>query len=153
MAFTSTQRELYKYCDNNDFISSEMIEDFRQRLNQEGNLRTLSWTLEKFVKDTPCPKCNASGAFKHHFLGKLTHPACSCSWYVTPGTYIGTQLKSVFRAGRDIGGDMSLDAEKKGEKGYAEMFFGFLMGVAIRLPFAVLMIPIQSIVSLAQKKQ
>lgn len=47
---------------------------------------------------------------------------------------------------------MSMDAEKKGEKGYAEMFFGFLLGAAFRLPFAVLMMPIQAVASLSQKK-
>lgn len=151
MALTSTEKELYDCCRNNEFLSAETIENFRQRLTQEGNLNSLVIALEDFTPGA-CPKCNASGTFKWHFLGKLTHPPCSESWYVPPGTYSVRQLKAVFRTGRNMGGEMSMDAEKKGEKGYAEMIFGFLFGAAFRLPFAVLMMPIQAVASLSQKK-
>ena len=50
------------------------------------------------------------------------------------------------------GGAIS-DAEKKGEKGYFEGIFSFLIGATFRFVFAILMIPIQSAVSLSQKKQ
>lgn len=151
MGLTATEKGVFTYFQNNDFVSLEVIDTFRNKLKEEGNSGILLLAIEKFVKEA-CPKCGTSGFYKHHFLGKLTHPDCGCSWYMSPGTYIGTQLKSVFRAGRDIGGDMAMDAEKKGEKGIFEMLFGFIMGAAFRLPFAVIMIPIQSIVSLSQKK-
>jgi hypothetical protein len=52
-----------------------------------------------------------------------------------------------------MGGGMMSDAEKKGESGgciYA--IFGLIFGTIFRLVFAVLMIPIQAIVSLTQSK-
>lgn len=152
MALTKTQKELYDYCDKNDFVSADTIEEFKKRLEEEGNVKTLSYALEKFVSDI-CPNCNVPGAFKWHFLGKLTHPACGWSWYAAPGTYIGAQFKGVFRTGMEIGGDMLADSERKGEKGGClGAIFGFIMGVCFRLPFALLMMPIQAIVSLCQKK-
>jgi hypothetical protein len=151
MALTSAEKELYDFCRNNEFLPAKTIEAFRQRLTQEGTLNSLVYALEDFIPGA-CPKCNASGTFKWHFLGKLTHPRCSESWYVPPGTYSVRQLKAVFRTGRNMGGELSLEAGKKGEKGYAEIIIGFLVGAAFRLPFAILMMPIQTVVSLTQKK-
>lgn len=151
MTPTSTEKELYDYCRNNEFVSAEMLEKYRQRLTQEGNPKTLGYALESFVPGA-CPKCNASGMFKWHFLGKLTHPPCGKSWYVPPGTYIGRQLGAVFRTGGEMAGKAISDAEKKGEKGYAEGIFSFIMGAVFRFVFAILMIPIQAVVSLSQKR-
>ena len=151
MTLTPTEHELYDYCRNNDFVSQEKTEAFRQRLTQEGNPKSLAYALGDFIPGA-CTKCNASGMFKWHFLGKLTHPSCSKSWYVPPGTYIGRQLGAVFRTGGELAGGAISDAEKKGEKGYAEGIFSFLIGATFRLVFAVLMIPIQAVVSLSQKK-
>lgn len=151
MSFTQTQRELHELCGRSVFMSAEQIEAFSSRLKAEGNLASLVFALEKF-RPAACPKCKAEGAYKWQFLGKLTHPECNKSWYVDPGTYIGSQLKAVFRTGAEIGGGMASDAEKKGEKGYFEMFFGFVMGMMIRLPFALMMIPVQAVVSLSQSK-
>lgn len=151
MALTNTEREVYDYCDKNDFVSADTIEEFKKRLEEEGNLYTLKYALEKFI-DEACPKCGRTGAFKWHFLGKLNHPDCGWNWYADPGTYIVQQLKGVFRTGAEIGGEMIADSEKKGERGGClEMIFGFILGVCFRLPFALLMMPIQAIVSLSQK--
>ena len=152
MGLTATQREVYAYCDKNDFVSADTIEEFKRRLEEENSVKTLSYALEKFVTGV-CPKCGGAGAFKWHFLGKLRHPNCGWSWYVSPGTYIGAQLKGIFRTGMEIGGDVLADSEGKGESGGClGAVFGFIMGVCFRLPFALLMMPIQAIVSLCQKK-
>jgi len=151
MGLTQTQSKFNSYCDSHDYISESVLEEFKNKLEAEGNQRTFLFGLEKFMPNT-CPKCGTNGAFKWHFLGKLKHPDCGWSWYMGPGTYIGSQMKAVFRAGFEIGAEMSDDAEKKGEKGILEAIFGFLCGVSIRLPFALLMIPIQAVVSLAQQK-
>jgi len=151
MAFTDTEKEFLAYCERNEFIPSAKLEEYRNKLLQENNLSTYSYALRNFRIEN-CPKCNSSGAYKWHFLGKLNHSQCGKSWYVKPGTYIGAQLKAVFRTGAEMGGDMAENAAKKGQKGTAEAIFGFLMGAAVRFPFAVLMIPIQAAVSLSQKK-
>ncbi|MCK5257292.1 MAG: hypothetical protein KAQ81_14770 [Deltaproteobacteria bacterium] len=152
MGLTATQKEVYAYCDKNDFVSADTIKEFKKRLEEEGNAKTLSYALDKLVTGA-CPNCNAAGAFKWHFLGKLSHPVCGSSWYVAPGTYMGRQMKGVFRTGIEIGGNIFEDSEKKGESGGClGATFGFILGVCFRLPFALLMMPIQAIVSLCQKK-
>jgi hypothetical protein len=152
MTLTSTEKELYDYCRNNEFVSAEKIEKYRQRLTEEGNPKSLAYALGNFIPGA-CTKCDASGMFKWHFLGKLTHPPCSRSWYVPPGTYIGRQMGAVFRAGGEMAGEAISDAEKKGKSGYADGIFSFIMGAIFRFVFAVLMIPIQAAVSLSQKKE
>jgi hypothetical protein len=150
MEATATQKELWSYLSSNEFISKEKIEDFQQRLTKEGKLPSLNYALKTFIP-AECPKCNASGAFKWHFLGKLSHPACTASWYVAPGTYVGKQIKAVFSTGGEMAGEMTSKAKGTGE-GIIGMLMGFIMGVSFRLPFAVLMLPIQAVVSLSQKK-
>lgn len=152
MSLTQNQKEVYNFCDNNDFISIQKYEEFRKALEAEGNLDTLSFATEKFI-DATCIKCNSEGIFKFHFLGKLNHPQCGQSWYVSPGTYILKQLRSVFKSGMNIAADTSLDAEKKGEKqGCIMAAFMFTIGFIFRLALAIVLIPIQLIVSLLQKK-
>jgi hypothetical protein len=153
MSLTSTQMEVYRYCDSSDFISPEAIESFKQRLMQEDpeHVGTLSYALEKFV-DATCPKCNATGAYKFHFMGSLKHnPGCGWSWYVNPGTYSATQLGKVFHAGMSAGGGIMSESKDK-TSGCIGAIFGFIFGSLFRLFFAVLMIPIQAIVSLTQRK-
>jgi hypothetical protein len=152
MSLTATEQEVYDYCRNNEFVSADTIEKFRQRLNQEGNLKTLSYALSDFT-NAACPKCNVAGAFKWHFLGKLSHPACNRAWYVSPGTYIAKSIKDIFRTGFEVGGHAGFEKDKKGESGgFFGFILGFIMGIAFRAPFAAIMMPIQAVVSLSQKK-
>lgn len=152
MTITQNQRAVYSYCDNNDFISPSKFEEFKAALQAEGNLETLSFATEKFIA-APCPKCNAEGLFKFHFLGKLNHPQCGQGWYVSPGAYMLKQLGSVFKSGMNIAADTSIDAEKKGEKqGFFATAFMFIIGFVFRLALAIILIPIQIIVSLLQSK-
>lgn len=152
MSLTTNAREFYKYRDSHDFISPQVLEGFRVKLEREGNIGSFNYGLEKFL-DASCPNCNASGVFKWHFLGRLKHPECGWSWYVGIGTYAVEQLRAVFRTGMEISADAANDAEKRGEKhGCISIIFEVLLGVFLRLPFAILMIPIQAIFSIAQKK-
>lgn len=111
MSLTLKQRELYQYCDQNDYVAHEMVEKFRKELEQEGreSVKSLSFALEKFVENA-CPKCNAEGLFKFRFLGRLVHnPGCNWTWYVKPGTYAVAQLSKVFHAGMEAGGGIFND--------------------------------------------
>ena len=155
MSLTRQQMEFYQLCDRNDYLSPEQVEHHKGVLEQLGSdgHQTFSIALEKFLDDV-CPKCDAKGLFKFHFMGQLKHrPGCEWSWYVGPGTYAAAQMSGVFRAGAEMGGGMMADAEKKQESGgciYA--IFGFIFGALFRLVFAVLMIPVQAVVSLTQRK-
>jgi hypothetical protein len=150
MDVTATQKELWSYCSANDFISKEKIADFQKRLTKEGKQNSLDYALEEF-EPSICPKCNADGAYKWHFLGKHNHPACNVSWYVTPGKYIGRQIKASFRAGRDIGGEAASKESSTGGS-IGMMLFGFIIGFCFRLPYSVLLMPVQAVFSLTQKK-
>lgn len=154
MGLTAVEREVYNYCDANDYVSPEIINKFRSQLEREDNLGTLSHALAKFM-DAACPNCGSTGAYKYHFFGKLKHPPCGWSWYIDPGKYFVAQLKAVFRTGAGLGGEAMAEADKKGESqasGCLTALFGFMIGACFRLPFALLMIPIQAIVSLSQRK-
>lgn len=152
MALTQTEREFYEYCRNHEFIPAPILSGFTRRLEQEDNRIAISVGLDKFITDS-CPNCNDSGAFKWHFMGKLRHPGCGWSWYVGPGTYAAAQLKAVFRTGMELGTEMGDDTDRRGEKGGClGAIMGFIMGIFFRLPFALAMIPIQTIASLSQKQ-
>ena len=148
MGDTQTEKEAHDYFQDNDFASGDTIEQFRIKLDQEGNVSTLNYFLNGFRYDT-CPKCRATGAFKWHFMGKHNHPGCGWSWYVGPGTYTGVQIKKIFKTGMEIAVDSS---DKRDGGGFFAALFGFILGVCIRLPFALCMIPIQAIVSVSQGK-
>lgn len=152
MTLTTTQTEVYSYCEQNDYISPTQEESFRQRLEREGNIQTLAFAMEKFISET-CPRCGLTGEYKYHFFGRLRHPNCQWSWYVGPGTYIVVQLKGVFRTGMEAGAGMKEEYDKKGERGgWVGAIFGFIFGAIFRLIFAAIMVPIQAVVSLTQSK-
>lgn len=151
MALTPIAKEFWKYCDTHDFISLQIFNDFKNKLEQENNKVAFEVGLEKFLQGS-CPNCNTPGAYKWHFMGKLKHPDCGWTWYLGPGKYVAEQLKAVFRAGFGLGSDMH-EPDKKGEGGGClGAIFGFILGFFVRLPFALLMIPIQAVVSLTQQK-
>lgn len=151
MSLTQTEREFYSYCDSNDFVSADKIEEFRHKLEREGNVNTFSLALEKFTEGS-CPNCSATGAFKWHFLGNLRHPNCGYAWYVEPGSYIGAQLRGVVHTGMSAGAGMSDQEKESKAAGCMAGLLGFMFGAIFRLVFAVVMIPIQAIFSLTQKK-
>lgn len=153
MQLSPLKREIYAFFDRSEFIPAAEIQEITQRIEAAGeDMTILSYALEKFRNGT-CPRCDATGAYRWHFLGKRIHPNCT-SWYIGPGEYAGEQFGSVFRSGMSAAAEIGADAEKKGDKagGCVGAIFGFLFVGIFRLIFAVLMIPIQAIVSLSQKK-
>ena len=144
MALTTTETALYDCCNSNDFIPLAKLQQFQEQLKAEGNLNTLIFALKKFIQGR-CPNCQAQGAFKWHFLGALNHPDCGYSWYANPGSYSVKQLKSSLYAGRAIAGHTL-------KEGWAIATLGFVVGVAFRLPLALMLIPIQAVVYLTNRK-
>lgn len=45
MAFTNTEHELYRYVDEHVFISTDKIDEYKERLEKENNLATLAYVL------------------------------------------------------------------------------------------------------------
>ncbi|MGH9826519.1 MAG: hypothetical protein ACREDR_25100, partial [Blastocatellia bacterium] len=116
MALSALQREVYAYFDKREFVPPDKIQEYTDKIDAAGeDVSTLSYALEKF-RDGPCPKCDATGAYRWHFLGKRIHPDCGSSWYIGPGEYAAEQFGGVFRSGMSAAGEMSADADKKGDK-------------------------------------
>lgn len=146
------EREWYGLCNRNDYLEQPVVESFTQRLNAAGKHVAVTIGLHDF-HETPCARCGASGHFKIHFLGELHHPKCGRKWYMGPGSYIGYQLSSVVHTGMRAGGSMKEDSDRKGERGgWVSGVVGFMMAAVFRLALAVVLIPIQLIVSLSQSK-
>ncbi len=157
MSLTRTEREFFHYCDTHEFIPAEILGEFKERLEREENTVALSVGLEKFRTDI-CPNCSAAGEYKWHFLGKQNHPDCGWSWYISPGPYLVKQLGDVFKIGLEAASYGYDDVDKQtGKKGgcfgaIGGFVGGMLISIAFRLPFALLMIPIQAVISLSQSK-
>jgi hypothetical protein len=152
MDLTQAQLEIYDYCAKNDFLPVERALAFRAALEAEGNARTFNFATIDF-EDVRCPECGVGGFYKRHFLGRLTHrPGCGFSWHISPLRYALVQFGACLRFSLGAGFDLSSDDEKKGKNGCLSGIFGFLFGLFLRLPFAILMIPIQTIVYFVQKK-
>jgi hypothetical protein len=109
----------------------------------------------KVAIKTICPNCGALDWFEWKFLGKLKDPICGYSWYAGSGTYALMQVRAAFGAGSrftkyltsGISGEGAWIAKALG------WFIGTLLGIAIRLEFGLLMIPIQAAGALFQSKQ
>jgi hypothetical protein len=71
-----------------------------------------------------------------------------------PGGYIVFQIGQVFHSGIRAGGSMKDDADRKGDRsgGIVYGIFAFLFVAVFRAALAVVLIPIQAIVSLTQTK-
>lgn len=149
MPLSATQQRIIRQSANAEYISAATLEEWRQAI-QAGGTRMPFVVWEEFVPAT-CPGCAAEGIFRFHFLGRLRHPDCNTSWYLPPGTYSSIQLRAVFSAGMDAGVGMKSDSDRKGERGgWLVGAMGFLFGSVTRLVFAVVMIPIQAVLSLSQ---
>jgi len=143
MAFSETEMAFYQLCSDSDFLSAKTVHDFQAKFQAEGKLTTMQLALEKFIPAC-CPSCKTEGIFKWYFLGKLKHPSCNMSWYVTPSTYILRQFKSVLFTGRNVAGYISQD------NGWIVTLLGFVVGSLVRLPLVFIVVPVQAVVSLNQ---
>ena len=148
MTFTANELEFMDLCRKNVFIAEDVLAVFRDTLAAEGNTDTYNYGLEGFSSET-CPNCGATGEFKPGFLGRLKHPDCGLTWYMPTGRYAICQLKSCARVGVDIAVEGDADARKKGEKqGCIAAAASFVFGAILRFLVAIVLIPIQLVVSL-----
>jgi hypothetical protein len=146
------EKAWYGLCNNSEFISREVVRRYSELLKASGNTVAIVVGLRDFA-DSRCPTCAADGQYKIHFLGRLKHPECGTEWYMGPGSYMGFQLASVFHTGIRAGGGMKEDSDRKGERGgWIGGIVGFMMAAVFRLALAVVLIPIQAVVSLSQGK-
>jgi len=153
MMRSETELAFLKQCTDGVFISDDDLEEFRRKLTAEGNPGVIPFGLqdENFIDDV-CPKCAASGIYKTGFLGRLHHPECGLIWFMAPGRYALSQLGSIFRVGMEISADDAADSERKGEKqGCITAVFLFVFGAVFRLLAAIVLIPIQLVVSLISR--
>jgi hypothetical protein len=147
------ERSWYRLCSSSDFISAAAVDQYTGQLKATGNHAAIAVGLSDFSGET-CAKCGAFGQFKIHFLGRLQHPDCGASFYIGPGAYMLFQLGQVFHTGIRAGGSMKDDADRKGDRsgGIINGIFGFLFVAVFRASLAVVLIPIQVVVSLTQSK-
>ncbi len=110
---------------------------------------------DKVAVKIVCPNCNALDWFEWKFLGKLTDPVCGHTWYAGSGQYATIQIRAVFSAaGRTIK-YMNTGVGKGESAAIAKVVGGFTgatFGIAFRLPFAIIMIPIQAVVRVSNKR-
>lgn len=101
---------------------------------------------------TVCPNCGALDWFEWRFLGRLKDPICGHSWYVGSGTYTLMQIRAAFAAGGRFAKHLTSGVSGEGAWIAKALgwFMGVILGLAIRLEFGVLMIPVQAIVGLFQ---
>lgn len=139
-----SKADVYKYFRGREFVEAGTIESFRQQLSPDDAV-ALSIALEPFVAAV-CPSCSASGYFRFHFLGKLRHSECDCSWYMTTGQYTGRQFRRAFATGADIAGSGPRDS------GVLSRMVSFVFGAWIRLAFGLATIPLQAIAAHSAKR-
>lgn len=130
------------------------MQHFVSRLQAAGKPPAIVVGLSNFTGQA-CPRCGERGQFKIHFLGRLEHPSCGRQWYIGPGSYIGFQAGQIFRSGLQAGGAMKDETDRKNDRagGWINGIFMFLFVAVFRAALAVVLIPIQAAVSLAQSKQ
>lgn len=146
------EKAWYGLCNNSEFIRPEVVRRYSELLSASGNSVAVVVGLSDFT-NTACPRCAGDGHYKIRFLGRLKHPECGTEWHMGPGGYIGFQLASVFHTGARAGGSMKEDSDRKGESGgWIGGVVGFMMAAVFRLGLAIVLIPIQAIVSLSQGK-
>lgn len=114
---------------------------------------------DKIAVRVLCPGCGDVDWFEWKFLGKLTDQVCGHSWYVGTGTYARQQLRAVIQSGgkmakeltRGVAAQKSLLDRLVGK--LVGGFGGVVIGIAFRLPFAIIMVPIQAVVRISVSKR
>ena len=109
---------------------------------------------KKVAIKTFCPKCGEIDWFEWKFLGHLKDPVCGHTWYVGSGAYTTQQMRAVFQAGGMMAKYMTSGVSGEGAMVGKVVggFCGVVFGIAFRLPFAAVMIPLQAVVRLSQSK-
>lgn len=85
-------------------------------------------------------------------MGKLKHPECGNSWYVSPKTYISRSFSEGIRFGSEAARDKSGDGLLSLLKIIVSSVAGGIGGFTWTLTWGIVLFPIQAIISLSQKK-
>lgn len=103
--------------------------------------------FDKEAIQLSCPKCGDIDWFEWRFLGKLTDPVCGYQWYVDSGVYAGKQIRASFQLGKKIVKYFNHGVSGEGAwiAKAAGAFTGMVIGLVVRLPYGVLMIPVQAV--------
>jgi hypothetical protein len=109
---------------------------------------------DKVAVRTQCPKCGAMDWFEWKFLGKLTDPVCGHSWYAGSGVYTARQLAASFQMAKRFAKYINSGASGSGAMVMKPVgaFCGVVFGLAFRLPYGLIMIPIQAVVRASSQK-
>lgn len=148
------EKAWYRLCGSSEFIPPPVSKEFWERLRAAGASPAVYMIGLHSFFETSCPMCGEGGHFKGHFLGRLGHPACGSTWYVRPLSYMGKQATAVYHSGLRAGGSVKGEASRKGDRvgGWIQGFLAFYFAAVLRAMLAVVLIPIQATVSLAQQK-
>lgn len=95
-----------------------------------------------------CPHCGDTDWFEWRFLGKLEDPVCGHEWYADSAVYAGKQVRASFQMGKKlvkyfnhgVSGEGAFIAKALGG------FTGMVFGLAFRLPYGLILIPVQALV-------
>lgn len=114
---------------------------------------------KKTAIKTICPNCGALDWFEWKFLGRLTDPVCSYTWFAGSGTYAWMQLRAALLSGAETARHFTSGQPKTNSSLITEagdwMFrcmiwlFGSILGMFVRLEVGLPMIPIQALIGLA----
>jgi uncharacterized protein YecT (DUF1311 family) len=111
---------------------------------------------DKVAIKTICPNCGALDWFEWRFLGRLKDPVCGRTWYAGSGIYALMQIRAGFGAGGKFAKHLNSQIGN-GEGAWIAKGLGWctgmLLGLAIRLEFGVMMIPVQALAGLFQPKK
>lgn len=143
--------EIFDLYEHGDFVPAEKIAELTRRLLEtERNTTWMSICRAKWIGSV-CPQCGAQGDYRSRFLGKLRHPGCGCSWYMSPGRYLLHQMKLAFNAGGGAATSAASDAERRGGGGTGAGIVAFILGGLARMVIGLCLVPIQAVVSLSQR--
>ena len=151
---TSLERAWYSLCDSNEFLSEEIVSQYITALTAEGNHAAVVVGLHNF-SHTACRQCGKRGHFKIHFLGRITHPVCKRTYFMSTPGYIGHQLAQIVHTGARAGSSIKEDSDRKGDKagGWMQGILTFLMVGAFRALAALVLIPLHSLVAALEPEQ
>jgi hypothetical protein len=122
------------------------VAEIRQRPHADAELNPFD---DREAIKLHCPNCGDVDWFEWRFLGKLRDPLCGHEWYTTTGVYTTKQIRAAFQ----LGGKLVKYFKHgiSGEGAWIARGMSYLvalpLGIGIRLPVGVVMIPIQAIVA------
>lgn len=113
---------------------------------------------KKTAIKTICPNCGAIDWFEWKFLGRLTDPVCTYTWFAGSGTYAWMQLRAALMFGAETVQHFTSGQPKTNSSMITEAFdwmfgcmmwlFGAILGIFVRLEVGLPMVPIQALVGL-----